>query len=110
MSGGNPLIAVGSTSTISYNRAADQLNFTIANSSTFQINQAYLAAFKPVVGPMYTVAAGPNRLPSTAPWRVTGSRAFVTDASNTTFYSIVVGGGSLTVPVFCDEGGNWRIG
>lgn len=36
-------------------------------------------------------------------------RAFVSDANATTFYSVVVGGGSNFVPVFFD-GTNWRIG
>jgi len=39
----------------------------------------------------------------------TGARAFVTDATATTFNSIVAGGGSNFVPVFSD-GTNWRIG
>lgn len=38
-----------------------------------------------------------------------GARAMVTNASATTFNSIVAGGGSNIVPVFCD-GTNWRIG
>jgi hypothetical protein len=38
-----------------------------------------------------------------------GSRAFVSDATVTTFASVVVGGGSNTVPVYSD-GVNWRIG
>lgn len=38
-----------------------------------------------------------------------GYRAFVTDANATTFASIVAGGGSNGVPVYCD-GTNWRIG
>ena len=38
-----------------------------------------------------------------------GSRSFVTDATATTFASIVVGGGSNKVPVYAD-GTNWRIG
>jgi hypothetical protein len=38
-----------------------------------------------------------------------GSRAYVTDATVTTFASIVVGGGANVVPVYCD-GTNWRIG
>lgn len=38
-----------------------------------------------------------------------GSRLFVKDATATTFYSIVSGGGADTVPVFCD-GTDWRIG
>jgi hypothetical protein len=38
-----------------------------------------------------------------------GARAFVTDASTTTFDSTVAGGGSNTVPVWSD-GTNWKIG
>lgn len=38
-----------------------------------------------------------------------GARNLVTDATATTFNSIVVGGGSNKVPVFAD-GTNWRIG
>lgn len=38
-----------------------------------------------------------------------GTRVFVSDATVTTFASIVAGGGSNFVPVFSD-GTNWRIG
>jgi hypothetical protein len=38
-----------------------------------------------------------------------GARAFVTDATSTTFASVVAGGGSNGVPVYSD-GTNWRIG
>lgn len=38
-----------------------------------------------------------------------GYRNFVTDATATTFASIVAGGGANNVPVYCD-GTNWRIG
>jgi hypothetical protein len=38
-----------------------------------------------------------------------GVRSFVTNATTTTFASIVVGGGTNPVPVYCD-GTNWRIG
>ena len=38
-----------------------------------------------------------------------GRRAFVTNATATTFGSIVAGGGSNKVPVF-DNGTNWVIG
>ena len=40
---------------------------------------------------------------------LSGSRSFVSDASATTFASIVAGSGSNKVPVYCD-GTNWRIG
>lgn len=52
----------------------------------------------------YTVAA----LPSPAAMGA-GARAFVTNATSTTFASIVAGGGSNAVPVYSD-GTNWRIG
>ena len=45
-------------------------------------------------------------LPSAA---VAGARAFVTDANDTTFNSIVAGGGTDAVPVVSD-GTNWLIG
>lgn len=38
-----------------------------------------------------------------------GTRRSVTDATATTFLSVVAGGGSNHVPVFCD-GNSWRIG
>jgi len=38
-----------------------------------------------------------------------GARAFVTDATATTFASVVAGGGANNVPVYCD-GTDWRIG
>jgi hypothetical protein len=38
-----------------------------------------------------------------------GRRYFVTDATATTFASIVAGGGANNVPVY-DDGTNWRIG
>ena len=39
-----------------------------------------------------------------------GATALVTDATSTTFHSVVAGGGSNIVPVFNDGAGNWRIG
>lgn len=38
-----------------------------------------------------------------------GEGRFVTDATSTTFGSVVAGGGSNGVPVYCD-GTDWRIG
>jgi hypothetical protein len=38
-----------------------------------------------------------------------GARGFVTDATSSTFYAVVNGGGSIGVPCFSD-GVNWRIG
>ena len=51
--------------------------------------------------PVYSVA--------TLPSPQTGMKCFVNDATGTTFYSVVSGGGTDFVPVFHD-GTNWRIG
>jgi hypothetical protein len=53
---------------------------------------------------VYTVAT----LPSAATAGV-GARSFVSNATVTTFASIVAGGGANQVPVYSD-GTNWRIG
>ena len=53
---------------------------------------------------VYTVAT----LPSAATSGV-GARAFVSDATATTFASTVAGGGANKVPVYSD-GTNWKIG
>lgn len=52
----------------------------------------------------YTVATLPSASTAGA-----GARAFVTDATATTFLSIVAGGGSNKVPVV-SNGTNWLIG
>lgn len=39
-----------------------------------------------------------------------GVHRFVSDATVTTFASVVAGGGSNFVPVYTDALGNWRIG
>lgn len=52
----------------------------------------------------YTVAGLPSAATAAA-----GARAFVTDANATTYGSIVAGGGSNGVPVFCN-GTSWLIG
>ena len=54
-----------------------------------------------ILGSITTVA----QLPAATP----GARAFVTDATATTFGTVVAGSGSNNVPVYCD-GTNWRIG
>lgn len=59
------------------------------------------AAFKT---PVLTVASLPT--PTAA---LTGARLFVSDATSTSFSSIVVGGGTNKAPVYCD-GTHWRIG
>lgn len=64
--------------------------------------------------------AGPPGAPGTAsftqpttvanlPAPVAGSHAMVTDAVAAVFYQVVMGGGTLTTPVFAD-GAAWRVG
>jgi hypothetical protein len=53
---------------------------------------------------IYTVATLPSAATSG-----TGARAFVSDATATTFASTVAGGGANKVPVYSD-GTNWKIG
>jgi len=53
---------------------------------------------------VYTVSTLPSASASG-----TGYRAFVTDATATTFASTVAGGGANKVPVYSD-GTNWKIG
>jgi len=53
---------------------------------------------------VYTVATLPSAVTSG-----TGARAFVSDATATTFASTVAGGGANKVPVYSD-GTNWKIG
>jgi hypothetical protein len=69
-------------------------------------------------GPYSVSSLGPFKMPAytvatlTAGWPAANApyaRAFVTDATATTFNSIVAGGGANKVPVWSD-GTNWRIG
>ena len=53
---------------------------------------------------VYTVATLPSAVTSSV-----GARAFVSDATATTFASTVAGGGANKVPVYSD-GTNWRVG
>jgi hypothetical protein len=69
------------------------------------LNDVNNATYGEVI-PMTTPATVSTLLPAT---NLMGSRAFVSDATATTFGSVVVGGGSNPVPVYSD-GTNWRIG
>lgn len=71
-------------------------------SSSFRFANAYFGGT--VKSGSYTVATLPSASASGA-----GARAFVTDATATTFASIAAGGGTNKVPVVSD-GTNWIIG
>lgn len=92
---------------------ADRTNITNAQNigliygkgeSTAIAQVLHLNALTRIGPPSVTVATLPAAAAGLA-----GYRAFVTDANATTFASIVAGGGSNGVPVYCD-GANWRIG
>jgi hypothetical protein len=71
---------------------------------TINVAQGYYLAGVKVLGPTTVVGSLPAAATAGA-----GARAFVTDATVTTFASVVVGGGANGVPVYSD-GTNWRIG
>jgi hypothetical protein len=73
-------------------------------TAALAVGNATVKAFLPLVTDTKTVAT--LVVPATAG---AGARSFVTDATATTFASVVAGGGSNGVPVYSD-GTNWRIG
>ena len=80
------------------------LQFQYISNALATLNQALAALTNAIVPTVYTVATLP--LVANVP---VGTESFVTDATVTTFASIVVGGGANKVPVHSD-GTNWRIG
>jgi hypothetical protein len=68
MNAGNPLIALSSSTSIVYNRATDQLNFTIANNGVLQLNSTYVNSFNP----LYITTATNSTSTTTGALRVTG--------------------------------------
>jgi hypothetical protein len=97
----NTNFQVGGSGTVLYisniNDAGNAYNPMVLNASV-------IVASSPVRLPSYTVAS----LPAANSVGV-GSIAFVTDATVTTFASVVAGGGSNKVPVYTD-GTSWYIG
>lgn len=103
-------VAMGNTGTgIVISSTADgtkivgaRLTGNAAQVSDAGVNTQYAAT--PIIK-TYTVAQLASQIPT--PFK--GQRAFVVDATATTFNSVVAGGGSNDVPVFYEDG-NWRIG
>lgn len=86
----------------------DAFNATIQNAGDGKLKLTArtgypVQAISPLELPAYVVAS----LPAAASYQY--SRVFVSDATATTFNSIVAGGGANKVPVWSD-GTNWRIG
>jgi hypothetical protein len=68
MNAGNPVIALSSSTSILYNRATDQLNFTIANNGVLQLNSTYINSLKP----LYITTATNSTSTTTGALQVTG--------------------------------------
>jgi hypothetical protein len=62
-----------------------------------------------VNGALVSLITAPSTVAGLVATPTKGFTAFVTDATATTFASIVAGGGANNVPVYYD-GTNWRIG
>jgi hypothetical protein len=90
-----------SVSTLGYGANVDSrlLNFIVDANTKFSVDANGVSFQK-----TFTVSTLPSAVTAGV-----GAKTFVTDASVTTFASIVSAGGSNKVPVYSD-GTNWRIG
>lgn len=82
--------AIKRSSTIAQFRLGDDSDYAPVEGSLIRTAKAFTVATLPPAG-------------------TAGQRAYVTNATATTFLTIVAGGGTNVVPVF-DDGTNWRIG
>jgi len=101
----NPILSFNPNSYIAFNRSTDQYYFYNTATTSLVIDKNYVQTYTPIVTPTYTVG--------TLPIGIQGMRAFVSNASTTTFYNDVVAGSpptSFYVPVFCVNPGQWKIG
>ena len=73
------------------------MGFTLGDITGAAATYAALAPAQTVANLKNPLIAGPN------------AKDFVTDATATTFGTVVVGGGANKVPVWCD-GTAWKIG
>ena len=77
-----------------------------------QLNNILRLYFNQVQATLGQLAATTNFLVADLPGAAdvgSGARAFVSDATGPTFGSVVVGGGTVKIPVYSD-GTNWRVG
>lgn len=87
------------------NTNSKDVGWAYGEADSVAINQrARMNSLVRVGPPGITVATLPAAAAALA-----GFRGYVTDANATTFASVVAGGGSNVVPVYCD-GAAWRIG
>ena len=103
-----------------YNSGTEQYGFSVGPSADIQYHSNSLHSFYVANSPIATVlTAGFSAITlnttvytvATLPAGSDGMRAFVSDATATTFASAVVGGGTNHVPVYYDGGtSSWKIG
>lgn len=101
LSSGNPLLVFDANDYLAYNRTTNDLTTYIGGTAIIVTSAATIQHNKPTQQNVLTVA--------TLPTGVAGMRSFVSDATASTFASVVVGGGAIKVPVYSD-GTNWLIG
>lgn len=94
----------GDTNTGMYRFGGDAISFAAGGAERLRVNTTSVFVATGVLS-MSSMAV--SSLPAASSF--VGARAFVTDATSTTFASIVAGGGANGVPVYSD-GSNWRIG
>ena len=104
LASGLPQINFAPNDYISYARSTNELTFLINGVGVFEVESNAVNAFAPVRLKSYTVAEL-NALTG----KQVGWKAMATDATATTFASIVAGGGGNVVPVYW-AGADWRIG
>jgi len=104
LASGLPQINFAPNDYISYARSTNELTFLINGVGVFEIESNAVNAFAPFKLKSYTVAEL-NALTG----KQVGWKAMATDATATTFASIVAGGGGNVVPVYW-AGADWRIG
>jgi len=114
LTGGSGSIFLGSGSGDHVSQKVDAVNSIAIGEDSFtdKNNQAVIGNSSISETILRGVQRGTSYLVAALPSAVTmgaGSRAFVTNATATTFASIVAGGGANGVPVYSD-GTNWRIG
>lgn len=98
LSAGARLIGALGAATTEMRRWMTAVEAVVASATDLSVFQSYLRT-SPV--PIADLPPASDVL--------TGTRAFVTDASNSTFSDVVVAGGSFIIPVYSD-GSNWRLG
>ena len=111
-----PAFTVGGTITYSFTSTSLNTTAQIAFGSATGVGDVALVRVAAGILKVSNGSSGagvivtPHRLVSTLPHGVAaGARSFVTDATSTTFLSIVAGGGTNRVPVVSD-GLDWLIG